>query len=153
MTWALTGRPLPADEVGADIDPCGGAQVRVIAGEPGRERAYRALEYIAAGTIDRLWITDAYMVPPPRLFQALVDAARAGADIRLLVPGASDVPVVRCERLAHMSRVDVQSRHAIRLEPNAHGVVPGAEDPHIASTGNPGQDIFDLERVAAALSK
>jgi len=95
VTWALTGMPLPADEVGADIDPCGGAQVRVIAGEPGRERAYRALEYIAAGTIDRLWITDAYMVPPPRLFQALVDAARAGADIRLLVPGASDVPVVR----------------------------------------------------------
>ncbi|MGE5231164.1 MAG: phospholipase D-like domain-containing protein [Deltaproteobacteria bacterium] len=94
-TWALTGAPLPPDEVGADIDPCGGAQVRVIAGEPGRERAYRALEYITAGTIDRLWITDAYLVPPSRLFQALVDAARAGADIRLLVPGASDVPVVR----------------------------------------------------------
>lgn len=95
VTWALTGTPLVGDEVSGDVDPCGDAQVRVIAGEPGRERAYRALEYVTAGTIDRLWITDAYMVPPPRLFQALVDAASAGADIRLLVPGTSDVPVVR----------------------------------------------------------
>ena len=42
-----------------------------------------------------LWITDAYMVPPPRLFQAFQDAARDGVDIRLLVPGSSDVPFIR----------------------------------------------------------
>lgn len=94
-TWALTGAPLAGVEVGDDVGPCGSAQVRVIVGVPGRERAYRVLEYITAGTIDRLWITDAYLVPPSRLFQALLDAARSGADIRLLVPGASDVPVVR----------------------------------------------------------
>jgi cardiolipin synthase len=67
----------------------------VVVGEPGRERAYRTLEYLTAGSVERLWITDAYLVPPPRLFQALVDAARDGADIRLLVPGTSDVPLVR----------------------------------------------------------
>jgi cardiolipin synthase A/B len=95
VTWARSGPPLAQDEVASDPEACGDAQVRVIAGEPGRERAYRALEYVTAGAIERLWITDAYLVPPPRLFQALLDAARDGADIRLLVPGASDVPLVR----------------------------------------------------------
>lgn len=72
-----------------------GGEVRVLAGEPGRERTYRILELLATGCVERLWITDAYMVPPPRLFQAIVDAARASADIRMLVPGSSDVPWLR----------------------------------------------------------
>jgi cardiolipin synthase len=95
VTWGRSGRPLPHDEVASDPESCGDARVRVLGGEPGRERAYRTLEYVTAGAIDRLWITDAYLVPPPRLFQGLIDAARDGADIRLLVPGTSDVPLVR----------------------------------------------------------
>ena len=69
--------------------------MRVISGEPGRERAYRVIELLAAGSIERLWITDAYLVAPPRLFQALRDAARDGVDVRLLVPGSSDLPLIR----------------------------------------------------------
>jgi cardiolipin synthase len=93
-TWNLAGAPLE-EEPHADAPAAGDAEVRVVVGEPGQERAYRTLEYLTAGSIERLWITDAYLVPPPRLFQALVDAARDGADIRLLVPGTSDVPLVR----------------------------------------------------------
>jgi cardiolipin synthase len=95
-TWNLTGSPAPAGHAEtAEQTAEGDAEVRVVVGEPGRERAYRTLEYLTAGSVERLWITDAYLVPPPRLFQALVDAARDGADIRLLVPGTSDVPLVR----------------------------------------------------------
>ncbi|HEU4648571.1 MAG TPA: phospholipase D-like domain-containing protein [Gemmatimonadales bacterium] len=94
-TWRRAGPPIPPDELNADVPACGEAEVRVVVGEPGRERAYRTLEYLTAGSLERLWITDAYLVPPPRLFQALVDAARDGADIRLLVPSTSDIPVVR----------------------------------------------------------
>ena len=94
-TWNLAGAPLEPDQQAADPGAAGDAEIRVIVGEPSRERAYRALEYLTAGSVERLWITDAYLVPPPRLFQALVDAARDGADIRLLVPGTSDVPLVR----------------------------------------------------------
>ena len=67
----------------------------MIAGEPGRERTYRVIELLAAGSIERLWITDAYLVAPPRLLQALRDAAKDGVDVRLLVPGSSDLPLVR----------------------------------------------------------
>ena len=87
-TWAVAGRPLPDEEQAGRVAPEGDGEIRVIVGEPGRERALRVIELLTAGTIERLWITDAYMVAPPRLFQALRDAARDGVDVRMLVPGS-----------------------------------------------------------------
>jgi cardiolipin synthase len=94
-TWEIAGGHLPYEDVAGRVEPEGAAEVRIISGEPGRERTYRVVELLAAGSISRLWITDAYLVAPPRLFQALRDAARDGVDVRLLVPGSSDLPLVR----------------------------------------------------------
>jgi cardiolipin synthase len=94
-TWAVAGGVIPDEDVAGRVEPQGAAEVRVIGGEPGRERTYRVVELLVAGSINRLWITDAYLVAPPRLFQALRDAARDGVDVRLLVPGSSDLPLVR----------------------------------------------------------
>jgi cardiolipin synthase len=94
-TWAAAGGTLPDDNVAGRVTPMGDAEVRVIGGEPGRERTYRVIELLAAGSINRLWFTDAYLVAPPRLFQALRDAARDGVDVRMLVPGSSDLPLIR----------------------------------------------------------
>jgi cardiolipin synthase len=93
--WELTGGEVPLDQVAGVVAPEGDAEVRIISGEPGRERAYRVIELLAIGSVERLWITDAYLVAPPRLFQALRDSARDGVDVRLLVPGSSDVPLIR----------------------------------------------------------
>jgi cardiolipin synthase len=94
-TWSAAGKALPDEEAAGRVTPEGDGEVRVIMGEPGRERAFRVIEQLAAGSVERLWITDAYLVAPPRLFQALRDAARDGVDVRLLVPGSSDVPLIR----------------------------------------------------------
>lgn len=94
-TWRLTGPPLPPEHVAADVPERGNAAIRVLAGEPARERAYRVSELLLAGASERVWVTDAYLVAPRRLFRYLVDAAREGVDVRLLVPGSSDVPWVR----------------------------------------------------------
>ena len=94
-TWEVAGGRLPAGDIPGRVTPMGEAEVRVIGGEPGRERTFRVIELLAAGSIARLWITDAYLVAPPRLFQALRDAARDGVDVRLLVPGSSDLPLIR----------------------------------------------------------
>jgi cardiolipin synthase len=93
--WEVTGGEVPLDQVAGVVAAQGEAEVRVISGEPGRERAYRVIELLVMGTVERLWITDAYLVAPPRLFQALRDSARDGVDVRLLVPGSSDVPMIR----------------------------------------------------------
>jgi cardiolipin synthase len=93
--WEVAGGQVPPDQLAGVVAPQGSAEVRVISGEPGRERAYRVIELLAAGSVERLWITDAYLLAPPRLFQALRDSARDGVDVRLLVPGSSDLPLIR----------------------------------------------------------
>jgi cardiolipin synthase len=93
--WKIAKGDVPPDQLAGVVPPRGNADVRVISGEPGRERAYRVIELLAAGSVERLWITDAYLLAPPRLFQALRDSARDGVDVRLLVPGSSDLPVIR----------------------------------------------------------
>jgi cardiolipin synthase len=93
--WERTGEPLPANELEPDPGEAGPCTVRAIAGVPRRARMFRALELLAASARDRLWITDAYLIAPVTLFATLVDAARSGVDVRLLVPGTSDLPVLR----------------------------------------------------------
>jgi len=75
--------------------PAGQAELRVIEGIPGGFRLHRAVEFLAATAGHQIWITDAYFVPPPTLLRALTSAARDGVDVRLLLPGQTDLPVVR----------------------------------------------------------
>ncbi|HJS48291.1 MAG TPA: phospholipase D-like domain-containing protein, partial [Gemmatimonadales bacterium] len=95
-TWALAGGTAEPPE---DPPPAGGngggAAIHVIQTVPGRARIARLLELLAAGAVTRIWLTDAYTVVLPQLRSALQDAARAGVDVRLLVPGSSDLPLVR----------------------------------------------------------
>jgi cardiolipin synthase len=93
--WRQAGDPLAGEELPATVAPEGDCAVRVIEGIPAQSRTYRTVQLLAAGAEERLWITDAYLVAPPPLFAALVDAARAGVDVRLLLPGWSDAPIVR----------------------------------------------------------
>ncbi len=93
--WARAGPPLPEDETSPPPDECGPSAVRVVEGLPGQSRIYRAMQLLAAAVTERLWITDAYLVAPPALYASLVDAARSGVDVRLLLPGTSDIPFIR----------------------------------------------------------
>ncbi len=93
--WQRAGDPLPADELDADPEECGTSSVRVVAGAPSRAHIYRSVQLLAASAAERLWVTDAYLLAPPPLYAALLDAAKAGVDVRVLVPGASDLPVLR----------------------------------------------------------
>jgi cardiolipin synthase len=58
-------------------------------------RASRTTELMLAGAAERVWITDAYLVAPRGIYQSLMDAAREGVDVRLLVPGTSDLTHIR----------------------------------------------------------
>jgi cardiolipin synthase len=93
--WARAGTPLPDDEAHPPPEECGPSAVRVVEGSPGQSRIYRAVQLLAAAVTERLWITDAYLVAPPPLYAAFVDAARSGVDVRMMLPGTTDVPIVR----------------------------------------------------------
>ncbi|HEU5217521.1 MAG TPA: phospholipase D-like domain-containing protein [Gemmatimonadales bacterium] len=93
--WNAIGDPLDPTELTADPPSLGSSLVRVVAGEPGGVRASRATELLLAGAVEKVWITDAYLVAPRHLYQAMIDAAHGGVDVRVLVPGKSDLPRVQ----------------------------------------------------------
>jgi cardiolipin synthase len=94
--WAEVGDPLPAGlrEDARDRPQVGDTPVWLIEGEPGRSRVYRALTLVAAHARERLWITDPYFVAPAPVSQALAAAARDGVDVRVLLPGTNNWPLV-----------------------------------------------------------
>ncbi|NNM57154.1 phosphatidylserine/phosphatidylglycerophosphate/cardiolipin synthase family protein [Acidocella sp.] len=77
----------------ADSRP-GGVEVSVIAGRPDSLGLYRLEQLIAEIAERRLWLTDGYFVATTAYVRALAGAARGGVDVRLLVPGSSDWPLV-----------------------------------------------------------
>jgi cardiolipin synthase len=95
--WAHTGEPLPPGERVkiSDIQPAGRLAVRVIPSVPGATGMYRLDQLVAAAARKTLWLTDAYFIATTPYVQALKAAAADGVDVRLLVPGSSDVPGVR----------------------------------------------------------
>jgi cardiolipin synthase len=83
---------LPRDE---DLAPAGETALRIIATEPTTAGIYRLDQLIAATARRSLWLTDAYFVGVPSYVQALRAAALDGVDVRVLVPGASDLVLVK----------------------------------------------------------
>ncbi|MDE2304297.1 MAG: cardiolipin synthase B [Gammaproteobacteria bacterium] len=76
------------------IEAQGEVALRVIATEPARAFVYRLDQLVASMARRTLWLTDAYYVGIAPYVQTLIGAARDGVDVRLLVPGTSDVAVV-----------------------------------------------------------
>ncbi|MDR3386061.1 MAG: phospholipase D-like domain-containing protein [Rudaea sp.] len=92
--WAQLGTPLVRLHAGAPA-PVGDIDLRVVATQPDTAGMFRLDQLIAAMARHSLWLADAYFVGLAPYVQALKAAARDGVDVRLLVPGASDLPVVR----------------------------------------------------------
>lgn len=68
--------------------------LRVVASLPNLAGLYRLDQLIAAVARQTLWLTDAYFVGTTNYVQALRAAAMDGVDVRLLVPGSSDIPML-----------------------------------------------------------
>ena len=92
-TWAEAGGQMPVTD-SPDPALAGDMAVRVLAAEPNVAALYRLDQLITVMARRTLWLTDAYFVGVAAYVQALLAAARDGVDVRLLVPGASDLPVV-----------------------------------------------------------
>jgi len=94
--WAHLGSALPPEFLVPfnTIEAAGNIDLRVVATVPNVAGLYRLDQLIAAMAKERLWLTDAYFVGIAPYVHALSAAARDGVDVRLLVPGTSDIPTV-----------------------------------------------------------
>jgi len=96
QVWATTGAQLGDDDLTASesIPPAGDVSLRVVASAPATAGLMRLDQLIASIARTRLWLTDAYFFPITAYVQALCAAAKDGVDVRLLVPGVSDIPLI-----------------------------------------------------------
>ncbi|MET0620870.1 MAG: phospholipase D-like domain-containing protein [Thermoanaerobaculia bacterium] len=94
--WAEAGgEPLILSPLasGAERDP----RILVLDSRPGRGQKELASVFasVVAASREKLWITVAYFAPRHRALRILGGAARRGVDVRLLLPGKSDIATVR----------------------------------------------------------
>lgn len=97
QNWATMGEPIPDEELSwrECFDPAGDMSVRIVSTVPATAGLFRFDQLVAALARRRLWITDAYYDGLSVYVQALRAAARDGVDVRLLVPGGTDIPILR----------------------------------------------------------
>jgi cardiolipin synthase len=97
QVWAMMGTPIPDDELSATmtLTPVGDMSLRIVATVPATGGLFRLDQLVAAIARKRLWLTDAYYAGTTAYVQALRAAARDGVDVRLLVPNATDIPLLK----------------------------------------------------------
>ena len=95
--WATMGSPLPEDEIPRQetIPAAGDVTLQVVASAPNTAGMYRLDQLVTAIARKSLWLTDAYFVGTTPYVQSLRAAAMDGVDVRLLVPGSTDIPILR----------------------------------------------------------
>jgi cardiolipin synthase len=97
QVWNRIGPPLPETVLTPPnaVARSGSVDVMVVASEPTSTGLYRLDQFIATVARRSLWLTDAYFIGTPAYVEALRAAARDGVDVRLLVPGTSDLPLTQ----------------------------------------------------------
>jgi cardiolipin synthase A/B len=91
------GEPFEIDLLPANVAELPGSRILVLDSRPqrGQAESASALAAITAASRKSLWITNAYFAPARGAIELLGDAAKRGVDVRLLLPGKTDVPIVR----------------------------------------------------------
>jgi len=94
--WALLGSPIPESDFAAveTPQPAGDVALRIVASYPNMAGLYRFDQLISALAERSIWLTDAYFLGTAPYIKALGAAAMDGVDVKLLLPSASDVPLV-----------------------------------------------------------
>ncbi len=91
------GAPFEIEPLDAAAEEADGARVLVLDARPNRGygEAAAVLAAIVAAARERVWITNAYFAPRSEALPILGAAVARGVDVRLLLPGRTDVPLVR----------------------------------------------------------
>ncbi|MGH9367057.1 MAG: phospholipase D-like domain-containing protein [Thermoanaerobaculia bacterium] len=93
--WGRAGGSIALEPL--ESGPEGGVPILTVDSRPGRGHGETAatLAAIVAAARRRVWITNAYFAPRMEAVEHLRGAVRRDVDVRLLLPGQSDVPIVR----------------------------------------------------------
>ncbi|MFO0761334.1 MAG: phospholipase D-like domain-containing protein [Byssovorax sp.] len=95
-TWRRAGGAPFEPSLHPDRERLADTQVSILTSDRrrGRSSIREAYRRAFAQAREQILVTNAYFLPEVRLLQALVGAARRGVDVRVMVPGTSDVPTM-----------------------------------------------------------
>ena len=82
--------------------------------------------------------------PAERLDVELIGLVRR--DRRLVQDAGRDLHVLGAQRRKHLAGIEIVGGHLVRIEPDAHRVVAGAEQLHVAHAGQARQRILHMQR-------
>ena len=103
--WTYTtGEILAGDKFYPRIEPAGSVEAQAIKVSRGDSSSLASIFYVVAikSAEKSIHIQNAYFVPDPQIRQALIEAARRGVDVRIMVPGRHiDMPLVRMASRLH----------------------------------------------------
>ena len=100
------GAPLKVENYFPALDNKGDEIVRVLGSVPQDfSTIYVTLISAIRNAETNVYITDAYFAPDSQMVEALEGAARRGVDVRLLLPGKTDQPLIGPAARAHFSEL------------------------------------------------
>jgi cardiolipin synthase A/B len=94
QSWATAGTPMRMFPY-TSAENAGDISVRVIASVPSAGSVYRMDQLVTSLARHSIWLSDAYFAGTSSYIHSLRGAATAGVDVRLLIPGNNDVPLIR----------------------------------------------------------
>lgn len=85
-------------------DPAGDANVIIVNGSPHHNRPLirNSFRLAMAGAVHRIRIITPYFLPGPRVVRSLLRAIKRGAQIQIILPSISDVPIVQMLSRAYL---------------------------------------------------
>lgn len=92
---------------GTSSDGCGSVAARVLASGPDSWLSVTHIMFFVAITSarERIWITTPYFTPDKAIMMALTVAALRGVDVRLMLPGKSDVQIAQAAGRGYFSEL------------------------------------------------
>ncbi|MES2605577.1 MAG: phospholipase D-like domain-containing protein [Pseudomonadota bacterium] len=92
-TWQKqNGKPVAPKEYFPTLAPVGNEIIRSIGSTPDDPFSQMYLTLISAigNAENKIWLTNAYFVPDDQFLQAILDAAKRGVDVRIILPSHTD---------------------------------------------------------------
>jgi len=136
---AAGGSPISLDS----LEPqTGGVPIMVLDSRPFRGTGEMAssLAAIVAAAKSKIWITNAYFAPRRRAVDALGAAALRGVDVRILLPGKSDVPIVRHAGHGHYAGLLQRGVRVFEYQPAILHAKTAVADDFLTLTGSSNLD-------------
>ncbi len=105
-TWLQQKGPkLSGQNYFPDLKAEGNALVRVVGSTPGEDNRIPFIIYVSAITFAEhsIHMTNAYFIPDDQIIKGLIDAAKRGVDVKIILPGINDSKLALYAQRNHYS--------------------------------------------------